>query len=264
MIHNTAIIHPSAKISKNVEIGPYAIIGENTVIGPGTKIGSHAVVECSEIGVNCVIFSHAALGTAPQDLKYKNEPTKLIMGSNCAVREFVTLNRGTSASGKTVIGSNCLFMAYSHVAHDCRIGNNVIMANAATLGGHVEVGDNAFLGGLVAVHQFCRVGRLAMLAGGAMVSQDVIPFTQVHGNRAKITGLNLVGIRRNPGLKDSLEEIKSAYRVLFLSGIPMQEALDQLEATNPKAEVKEMIDFIHSSKRGFCRPGRKESEEEEV
>ena len=264
MIHNTAIIHPSAKISKNVEIGPYAIIGENTVIGSGTKVGPHAILECAEIGENCVIFSHAAVGTAPQDLKYKNEPTKLIMGSNCAVREFTTLNRGTSASGKTEIGSNCLFMAYTHVAHDCRIGNRVIMANAATLGGHVEVGDNAFLGGLVAVHQFCRVGRLAMLAGGAMVSQDVIPFTQVHGNRAKIAGLNLVGIRRTPELKDALEDIKSAYRVMFLSGIPMQEALDQLEATNPRAEVKEMIDFIHSSKRGYCRPSRKESEEDEV
>ena len=264
MIHNTAIIHPTAKISKNVEIGPYAIIGENTVIGTGTRIGPHAIVECAEIGDNCVIFSHAAVGTAPQDLKYKNEPTKLIIGSNCSVREFVTLNRGTTASGQTVIGSNCLFMAYSHVAHDCRIGNRVIMANAATLGGHVTVGDNAFLGGLVAVHQFSRIGRLAMLAGGAMVSQDVIPFTQVHGNRAKLAGLNLVGIRRNPELKDALEDIKSAYRTLFLTGIPMQEALDQLEASNLRPEVKEMIDFIHSSKRGFCRPSRNKAEEDEV
>ena len=264
MIHNTAIIHPSARISKNVEIGPYAVIGENTVIGSGTKVGSHALIECAEIGDNCVIFSHAAVGTAPQDLKYKNEPTKIIIGPNCSIREFTTLNRGTAASGKTVIGSDCLFMAYSHVAHDCRIGNGVIFANAATLGGHVEVGDGAVIGGIVAIHQFTRIGRLAMLAGGAMVSQDVIPFTQVHGNRAKLTGLNLVGIRRNPALKEALEDIKAAYRILFLSGIPMQEALDQLEASNPRPEVKEMIDFIHTSKRGFCRPDRKENSTEEL
>ena len=264
MIHPSAIVHRSARIAADVDIGPYAVIGENVAIGSGTVIGPSAIVECSEIGENCKIFSHAAVGTAPQDLKYKNEPTKLILGSNCMVREFTTLNRGTTASGKTEIGSNCLFMAYSHVAHDCRIGNGVIMANAATLGGHVEVGDNAFLGGIVAVHQFCRIGRLAMLAGGAMVSQDVIPFTQAHGNRAKLTGLNLVGIRRHPLVREALEDIKSAYRILFLSGIPMQEALDQLEASNPRAEVKEIIDFIHSSKRGFCRPGRKDEGEEEV
>lgn len=264
MIHKTAIIHPSAKIADGVNIGPYSVIGENTVISSGAVIDSGAVVEHAEIGENCRIFSNAAVGTAPQDLKYKGEPSKLIMGANCSVREFVTLNRGTSASGKTVIGSNCLFMAYSHVAHDCRIGNNVIFANSATLGGHVEVGDNAVLGGIVAVHQFCRVGRLAMLAGGAMVSQDVIPFTQVHGNRAKLTGLNLVGLRRHPLLKDALEDIKSAYRTLFLSGIPIQEAIDQIAALNPRAEVKEIIDFIQSSKRGFCRPEREDGKTEEV
>ncbi len=264
MIHKSAIIHPTAKIAEGVEIGPFAIIGENTILGKGTKVGAHAVVEYAEIAENCTVFSHAAIGGMPQDLKYKGEPTKIIIGPNCSIREFTTLNRGTVASGKTVIGANCLLMAYTHVAHDCRIGNNVIFANAATLGGHVEVGDGAVIGGIVAIHQFSRIGRLAMLAGGAMVSQDVIPFTQVHGNRARLTGLNLVGLRRNPVLKEALEDIKSAYRVLFLSGIPLQEAIDQIAASNPRPEVKEMIDFISNSKRGFCRPTRKENSEEEV
>ena len=262
MIHNTAIVHPSAKIAKDVEIGPYSIIGENAVIGKGTKIGAHAVVEYAEIGEGCNIFSHAAVGTPPQDLKYNNEPTKIIVGSNCLIREFVTLNRGTTASGKTVIGNNCLFMAYAHVAHDCIVGNNVIMANAATLGGHAEVGEYAVLSALMAVHQFTRIGRLAMIGGGAMVSQDILPFAQAQGDRARLAGLNLVGMKRRGFAPSTIEEIKSAYRTLFLSGLPMDEALDQLEATTPGGEVREMIAFIHNSKRGICRPLRKEITEE--
>lgn len=262
MIHQTAIVHPTAQVHHAAEIGPYAVIGENTVIAAGVKIGAHAVVECADIGENSVIFNHASVGMAPQDLKYKGEPTRLVLGKNCQVREFVTLNRGTTASGLTVIGDNCLFMAYTHVAHDCVIGNSVIMANAATLGGHVHVGDNAFLGGLVAVHQFTRIGKLAMLAGGSMVSQDVLPFCQVHGNRARLVGLNLVGLKRRGLTLSMVEEIKSAYRTLFLSTLPMEEALDQLEAASPGQYVREMIDFIHSSKRGIARPAKKENDEE--
>ncbi|MCX5781173.1 MAG: acyl-ACP--UDP-N-acetylglucosamine O-acyltransferase [Elusimicrobia bacterium] len=264
MIHETVIIHKSAEIAKDVDIGPYTVIGENSLIKSGTKIGSNTLIENSEIGEDCQISNHASIGTIPQDLKFKGELTKLFIGPNCKIREFVTLNRGTSASGKTVIGSNCLFMAYSHVAHDCIIGNDVILANAATLGGHVEISDNAVLGGLAGVHQFCRIGRLAMIAGGSIVTQDVLPFTQVQGDRAKTRGLNLVGIRRHHMIREALEEIKEAYKILFLSGIPIQEALDQLEATNPRPEVKEMIDFIHSSKRGICRSASKEVVEEEI
>lgn len=262
MIHQTAIIHPTAQVHPSAEIGPYAVIGESCVIAAGVNVGSHAVVDHAEIGENTVIFNHASVGQAPQDLKYKGEPTKLIMGRNCQVREFTTLNRGTIASGKTVIGDNCLFMAYTHVAHDCVLGNGIIMANAATLGGHVHVDDNAFLGGIVAVHQFTRIGKLAMLAGGSMVSQDVLPFCQVHGNRARLVGLNLVGLKRRGLTLSMVEEIKSAYRTLFLSTLPMEEALDQLEAASPGPYVREMIDFIHSSKRGIARPAKKETEED--
>jgi UDP-N-acetylglucosamine acyltransferase len=263
MIHATAIIHPDAKIAPDAEIGPYTVIGENTIIRSGVKIGSHAMVEFAEIGENCKIFSHACVGTAPQDLKFKNETTGIIIGPNCMVREFTTLNRGTTATGKTIIGANCLIMAYCHVAHDCVVGNNVIMSNAATLAGHVVVDDNAVISALVAVHQFTHIGKLVMLGGGSMVSQDLLPFTQAQGDRARLIGLNLVGLKRRSYSRETIEEIKSAYRVLFMSGLPMQEALDQLEAGGPKGEVREMIDFIHSSKRGICRPVRKETVDED-
>jgi UDP-N-acetylglucosamine acyltransferase len=262
MIHPSAIIHPTAKIAGTVEVGPYAIIGENTIIGERTSVGAHAIVEYAEIGTGCKIFSHAAVGTAPQDLKYKDEPTKIVIGNNCMIREFTTLNRGTTATGKTVIGSDCLFMAYSHVAHDSHIGNGVVIANVGTIAGHVEIGDGAFMGGIVAIHQFTRIGKLAMLAGGSMISQDVLPFCQAQGNRARLVGLNLVGMKRRGFSRETMEEIKSAYRTLFLSGIQMEEALDQIAATGPGPEVKEMVDFIHASKRGIARPSRKEQEEE--
>jgi UDP-N-acetylglucosamine acyltransferase len=262
MIHKTAIIDQSAKIAEDVEIGPYAIIGEGTEIQSRTKIGSHAVIEFAEIGENCRIHSHASIGAPPQDLKYKGERTKIIVGKNCIVREFCTLNRGTTASGKTVIGENCLFMAYTHVAHDCIIGNGVITVNAATIGGHVEIGDFAVISALVGFHQFTRVGKLAMVGGGAKVSLDILPFTQAQGDRAKLIGLNLVGMKRRGFKPETIEEIKNAYRVLFLSSLPLEEALDQLGASDPGEEVREMIDFIHKSKRGIARSGRKEISEE--
>lgn len=262
MIHPTAIIDAGAKIASDVEIGPYVIIGKNVDIKKGTKIDSHAVVECADIGEDCHIFSHAAIGTAPQDLKYKGEATKLVLGSRCSVREYATLNRGTAAHEKTVIGADCLIMAYCHIAHDCIVGNNVIMANAATLGGHVEVGSFAVLSSMIAIHQFTRVGKLAMVGGGSMVSLDILPYAQAQGDRARLAGLNLVGMKRRSLPASSIEEIKSAYRTLFLSGIVMEEALDQLEASNPCAEVREIIEFIHSSKRGITRPIRKETVEE--
>lgn len=264
MIHPTAVVHPSAKVASNAEIGPFAVIGENCVIGAGTKIGAHAVLEFAEVGENCAIASHAVVGSAPQDLKYKGEPTKILIGSNTTIREFADLNRGTDASGKTVIGSGCLLMAYVHVAHDCVVGDNVIMANAATLGGHVEIGDSAVISALIAIHQFTRVGKLVMLGGGSMVSQDILPFCQAQGDRARLIGLNLVGLKRRGFSSEAIEDIKSAYRTLFHSGLTMEEALDQIEATKPGPEVRLMIDFIHSSKRGVCRPGRKETAEESV
>jgi UDP-N-acetylglucosamine acyltransferase len=262
MIHATAIIHPTAQIAPDAEIGPYAIIGPDVHIGSRVTVGSHAVIEYADIGDGCSIFSHAVVGSAPQDLKYKNENTRIIIGDNTTIREFCMLNRGTTATGKTVIGSNCLLMAFCHVAHDCVLGSNIIMSNAATLGGHVEVQDSAVISSMVAVHQFTRIGKLAMIGGGSMVALDILPYAQAQGDRARLIGQNLVGMKRRNLSKEAIEELKSAYRTLFLSGLVMEEALDQLEATSPGREVREIIDFIHSSKRGIARHGRKEATEE--
>ncbi|MBN1385320.1 MAG: acyl-ACP--UDP-N-acetylglucosamine O-acyltransferase [Elusimicrobia bacterium] len=254
MIHPTAVIDKSAEIDKNVDIGPYVIIGKETKLKGGTHIGAFSVIEHAEIGKNCKIFSSAFIGSAPQDLKYKDEKTKIIIGDNCTIRECVTLNRGTSAHGITQIGNDCLFMAYSHVAHDCIVGNEVIFANNATLAGHVEVGDFSVIGGIVAIHQFVRIGRYAMLGGGAMVPLDVPPFCQVQGDRAKLVGLNIVGLKRHKFGEKQINEIKSAYKTIFTSGLTVAEAIDQLDASNPSKEVKEFIDFIKNSKRGITRP----------
>lgn len=262
MIHQTAIVSKKAEIAPDVEIGPYAIIMDGAKIAKGSKIGPYCVIDEAEIGENCSIASHCTIGTAPQDLKYKNEPTKLIMGSNNIIREFATFNRGTVASGKTVIGSNNLFMAYSHVAHDCRVGNGIVIANSVGLAGHAEVGDFAVIGGYAAVHQYNRIGKMAMIGGGSMVTLDILPFTQAQGDRARLVGLNLVGLKRRSIPKEMIDEIRLAYRTLFLSGLQTEDALEQLEASSPGQEVRDMIDFIHGSKRGIARSGRKEEEEE--
>ncbi|MFH1541242.1 MAG: acyl-ACP--UDP-N-acetylglucosamine O-acyltransferase [Elusimicrobiota bacterium] len=258
MIHPTAIIDESAKIEKNVEIGPYAIIGKNTILSSGVSVGAFTVIEYAKIGKNCKIFSSAFIGVAPQDLKYQNEPTEVIIGDNCIIRECVTISRGTLAHGHglTKIGSNCLFMTYSHVAHDCIVGDNVIMANCATLAGHVEIEDFVVIGGLVAIHQFVKIGRFSMLGGGAMVVLDIPPFCQAQGDRAKLVGLNLIGIKRHGFTEKQIRDIKSAYKTIFISDITVAEAVDQLEASKPLKEVKEFIDFIKNSKRGITRPGR--------
>ncbi|MEW6558062.1 MAG: acyl-ACP--UDP-N-acetylglucosamine O-acyltransferase [Elusimicrobiota bacterium] len=256
MIHPTAIIDKSAEIEKDVEISPYVFIGKDVKIRSGTAIGTFSVIEYAEIGKNCKIFSSAFIGTAPQDLKYKNEPTKIIIGDNCIVRENVTLNRGTPAHGLTEIGDNCLFMAYSHVAHDCIVGNGVVFANCVTLGGHVEIGDFSIIGGLAAIHQFVRIGRFAMLGGGAMVVLDVPPFCQAQGDRAKLVGLNIVGLKRHGFTEKQISDIKSVYKTVFTSGLTVAEAIDQLVTSNPSKEVNEFVDFIKNSKRGITRPGK--------
>ena len=254
MIHSTALVDKSAEIGSGVEIGPYAVIGKRVKINDGTKIGPHSVIECAEIGKNCSIFSSVFIGSAPQDLKYRDEETKIVLGDNCIVRECVTLNRGTSAHGLTEIGSDCMFQAYSHVGHDCVVGSGVIMSNCATLAGHVSVGDNAIISGLVAVHQFVRIGRLAMVGGGAMVTLDIPPYCIAQGDRAKLFGLNLVGLKRR-GFTDSLmKEIKSAYRTIFFSGLVVSEAIAKIEMSVLSGEAKEFTDFIKGSKRGITRP----------
>lgn len=256
MIHATAIVHPGAKIADGVEIGPYAVIGEHVSLGEGTTVGPHAVIEgWTEIGRDNRIFQFASVGAAPQDLKFHGEKSFLRIGDRNMVREFVTLHRGTeSGGGVTVIGSDNLFMAYSHVAHDCVVGNRVILANGATLAGHVQVDDFAILGGLSAVHQFTRVGAHVMVSGGSMVAQDIPPYTIAQGDRAKTVGLNLVGLKRRGFSEEAMRSIKQAYKIIFRSGLRQEEALQKIAAevvAGPELAV--FVDFIKNSQRGVAR-----------
>ena len=257
-VHPTAVVHPSAEIDPSAEIGPYAVIGEEVRVGPQTRIGSHAVIEFAEIGSACRIHSHAFVGTAPQDLKYRGEKTKIIVGDGTIVRECATLNRGTAASGQTVIGRKCLIMAYAHVAHDCVIDDEVILANSVAVAGHVKIGMGTIVGGLSGIHQFVQVGRLAMIGAGGMVAQDVPPFCTVWGDRAKIVGLNLEGLRRRHFSPSAIESLKKTYRALFLSNKTFQQALNQqLASKKLSGEAREFLAFVKASSRGICRPRQK-------
>lgn len=256
MIHSTAVIDKSAEIASGVEIGPYAVIGKGVIIGEGTKIGAHAVIEGpARIGRECRIFPFASIGSIPQDLKFRGEHTELIIGDRNTFREFVTVNRATAGGGgKTVIGSDGLFMAYSHIAHDCHIGDFVIMANAATLAGHITIEDHAIIGGLVAVHQFVRIGAYAMVAGFSGVSQDIPPYILASGNRTRLYGLNIVGLRRHGFNPETIAKLKMAYRILFRSGLPMSKAVEKVKKEiQGCVEVDHLISFIEGSKRGICR-----------
>lgn len=256
MIHSSAIIHPAAEIAENVSIGPFSVIGEGVKLGAGTVVGAHVVIDrWTEIGVDNQIFQFASVGAAPQDLKYQGEQTYLTIGDRNRIREFVTLNRGTPGGGGiTTIGDDNLFMSYSHVAHDCLVRDQVILANGATLAGHVEVENYAILGGLSAVHQFCRIGSHTMISGGAMVSQDILPYTVAQGDRAKMMGLNLVGLKRRGFSKETIRGIKQAYRLLFRAGLRMEEALRQIEDDlDPTPELQHFIQFIKDSQRGIAR-----------
>jgi UDP-N-acetylglucosamine acyltransferase len=265
-IHPTAIVDASAKIDPTAEIGPYAIIGPETVIGARTKVGAHVVVEHATLGADNLLHPGCYVGTPPQDLKYAGEKTRLIMGDKNVVRECVTINRGTAQGGAlTKIGSNCLFMACSHIAHDCVVGNGVIVVNAVLLAGHVHIGDFAVLGGVCAIHQFARIGRYAMLGGASMNGQDVLPFAMTQGDRATMRGLNLLGLRRGGFAREAVSALKDAYKTLFLSGLTQVDALAKLKAGGPTKEVQEWIDFIESAgKRGVMRPASGAAEVEEV
>jgi UDP-N-acetylglucosamine acyltransferase len=256
MIHETAIVHPGARINENVDIGPYVIIGEKVTIGAGTTVGPHAVIEgWTEIGCDNRIFQFASVGAAPQDLKYRGENTRLRIGDRNTVREFVTLHRGTeSGGGETVIGNDSLFMAYSHVAHDSKVGNRVILANGATLAGHVQVDDFAILGGLCAAHQFTRIGCHAMVSGGTMVAQDIPPFSIAQGDRARTIGINLIGLKRRGFSETAIRNIKQAYKLMFRSGLRMEEALEKIEGElEDLPELRTFVAFIRNSQRGIAR-----------
>ena len=254
--HPTALIDSTAELHDSVEVGPYAVIGPGTVLQEGVHIGAHAVIHRdTTLGRDCVVHAHAVLGGDPQDLKYAGEPTRLEVGAGNIFREFTTANRGTAqGGGVTRIGDQNLFMAYSHVAHDCLVGSHCVLANSVALAGHVEVQDNVVLAGLSGVHQYSRVGRCAMVGGGAMAAQDVPPFTIVQGDRARVYGLNIVGLRRAGFPLEVITALKGAYRELFHQGLPLRIALEQVrEFYLEVAEVQELVTFIESSTRGVCR-----------
>ncbi|MBP7247570.1 MAG: acyl-ACP--UDP-N-acetylglucosamine O-acyltransferase [Negativicutes bacterium] len=253
-IHPTAIVEEGAVIGEGVEIGPYAVIGPNVQIGDGCKIGPHVVIAGSTmIGKNCRFSPGASIGSVPQDLKYKGEKSFLVIGDNCTFREYCTISLGTGENGETRIGSNCLFMAYTHVAHDCIVGNHVIMSNVATLAGHVSVEDRVVIGGLAAVHQFTKIGRNAMLGGGALVSHDVPPYTIVAGYPAKVRGLNNVGMARAGVSEQIRREIKKAFRILYRSSLSLSEAITQMEEQLVFSdELDHFVRFLRNAERGVC------------
>jgi UDP-N-acetylglucosamine acyltransferase len=258
-IHPTAIIDPSAELDSTVKVGPYAIIEGNVRIGAGSEIAGHAFISGpTTIGENNIISSFATVGGAPQDLKYDGEPTELIMGNNNRVREYASIHRGTvQGGGKTVIGDGNLLMSYIHIAHDCIIGNNVIMSNVATMAGHVEVGDFATIGGLVAVHQFARIGKYSYIGGVSGINLDVPPFVIITGtrNRTRISGINKVGLRRRGFSRETISKIDSAFRIIFRSpDLLLKDALvlAKKEVTDCP-EVDELVKFFEDSERGVVR-----------
>lgn len=255
-IHPTAIVAPGAVIDPTAELGPYVIVGPKVTIGAGTVVGPHTVIDGNTtIGAKNRIFHHASIGAPPQDLKYHGEETQLVIGDENQIREFTTLHTGTvQGGGVTRIGNKNLFMAYSHVAHDCVVGNGNVLANAATLAGHVEVGDHCTLGGLSAVHQFTRIGKHAFLAGGTMAVMDVPPYCIAQGDRAELAGPNTVGLKRHGFTDEQQGRIKDAYRLLFRSKMGLNEALSQLQAEmGHHPEVALLLEFITNSKRGITR-----------
>ncbi|MDI6757470.1 MAG: acyl-ACP--UDP-N-acetylglucosamine O-acyltransferase [Endomicrobiia bacterium] len=258
-IHPAAIVDKTAEIDASVTIGAYAVIGPGVFIGKDTTVGHHAWIENSRIGSDNRIYPYAVVGAQPQDLKYAGAKTEVKIGNSCVIREFSTVHRATAPSAPTRIGDHCYLMAGTHLGHDSILGDNVIIANGTQLAGHVEVAEGVVMSALVGIHQFVRVGRLVMIGGGAMVSQDIPPFVQAQGDRAKLVGLNLVGLKRKRFTSETISEIKSAFRSIFISEIPMQEALDQISAAEPSIEVKELVEFIEKSKRGVCRARFKET-----
>ena len=251
-IHPTAIVDPGAEIGQDVEIGPHAVIEDNVVIGRGTviKAGAHIAWGC-RLGKGVTVFSYAVVGTIPQDLKFGGEATTLEIGDRTVIREFATLNRGTLARGKTVVGSECFLMSYSHVAHDCIVGNHCILANSATLAGHVTIEDWVIAGGLVAVHQFVRIGCHAMIGGGWRVPKDVPPYTIAAGEPLKPVDLNKIGLQRRGFSEETVSRLKKAYKILFRSDTDMKRSLETLESLGDLGpEVEHLKSFVHSSERG--------------
>jgi UDP-N-acetylglucosamine acyltransferase len=250
-----AYVHPEANIADNVVIEPFVSIDKDVTVGEGTRIGSGAtILPGTRIGKNCNIFPGAVIGAIPQDLKFRGEYSTVEIGNNTTVREFVTINRGTAAKGKTVVGSNCLLMAYVHVAHDCVVGNNVILVNNTQLAGEVIVDDYAILAGMVAVHQFVHVGSHVMIAGGSLVRKDVPPFIKAGREPLSYVGINSIGLRRRNYTNEKIREVQEIYRYIYQKGLNISQAVEIIEAEMPAStERDEVLLFIKDSKRGIIR-----------
>jgi UDP-N-acetylglucosamine acyltransferase len=256
LIHPTVVIDSKTSIGKDVEIGPYSVISSDVEIGEGTKIGSHVVIEpYVKIGPDCRIFQYAAIGAQPQSLKFGGEVTYVKIGRGTIIREFVTIHRGTEfGGGVTEVGDENFLMAYSHVAHDCKIGRGVVFSNNATLAGHITIGDYATIGGLVAIHQFTRIGDYAFVGGKSAVVKDIPPYVIAAGDRVKLHGLNTVGLKRYGFSKDTLAALKKTYRIIFRIGLTLNEAIERVNAeVDQIPEVTHFLDFIKSSQRGITR-----------
>ena len=254
-IHPTAIVSVNTQIDSSVTVGPYSIIEDGVIIGAGTEISSHVRIEkFTRIGSECRIFNGAVVGAIPQDLKFEGERSELVVGDRTVIREFVTISRGTAASGKTEIGSDCLLMNYVHVAHDCRIANHVILSNSVNLAGHVEVADHAIIGGLVPVHQFVKIGKHSFIGGGYRVAQDVPPYVLAAGEPLRFGGLNYVGLRRNGFSEEQIKILDNVYFILYRSQLNRSDSItkikNEIEMTQ---DVKTIVDFITSSERGVIK-----------
>lgn len=256
LIHPSAIIEEGASLGEGVSVGPFSIIGQGVKLGAGTEVMSNVLIEGNtEIGEGCKVYPFTSIGLPPQDMKYKGENTSVRIGNQSVIREYVTIHLASvSGDGVTEIGGNCFLMAYVHIAHDCKIGSHVIMANAATLAGHVSVEEHAFLGGLIAVHQFTRIGAYAMVGGFSGIGQDIPPYTMASGARAKLYGLNTVGLKRKGFSDEKINELKKAYKILFREKLTLTSAIKKVQEELPFTdEIGHLIDFIKKNKRGICR-----------
>ena len=256
MIHQTAIIDPKAEIGSDVEIGPYSIINKNVSVGSKTVIGPHVIIDpFVTIGPDCHIFQYAAIGAVPQSLKFSGEETYVKIGRGCIVREFATIHRGTEfGGGITEIGEESFLMAYTHIAHDCKIGRKVILSNNASLGGHITIGDYSTIGALVGIHQFVKIGEHAFIGGKSKIVKDIPPYVIVAGDRAKLHGLNRVGLKRSGFSQSTLAALKKTYRIIFRIGLTLNEAIERATAEVEQIpEVVSFIEFIKSSERGIIR-----------
>ena len=254
-IHSTAVVHPKANMASDVTVGPYTIIGENVTLASGVKIGAHCVIEGNtSIGKGCEVFTGAVVGSIPQDKKFKREEkTYLVIGENNIIREYVTINPGTGEGGKTQIGNNNLLMAYSHVAHDCIVGDNCTLANVGTLAGHVTLEDNVVIGGLTAIHQFVRLGKLAIVGGCSKVVQDIPPFSTCDGHPARVYGLNLVGLKRAEFKSDTVRALKQAFKILFFSELIKTKAVEEVKRhVSLTPDIVNLLLFVNTFQTGLC------------